>query len=145
MDLTSGPKTLLSELKRVIEENDSRNTNIKSFASLFHDNEIFPFRLENKYRNKDIWQLIIVPKDCERGKQTQIIISVNGNYNELQVHQIGLFLTASDVYRFINRLPMSERTMLLRTECLLLKWRWPEGLRMESMHVKEAPKAPARR
>ncbi len=33
---------------------------------------------------------IIVPKDCERG-------SVNGNYNELQVHQIGLFLTASDV------------------------------------------------
>lgn len=49
-DLTSGPKTLLSELKRVIEENDSRNTNIKSF----HDNEIFPFRLENQ----DIWQLI---------------------------------------------------------------------------------------
>jgi len=94
VDLTSDPKTLLSELKRVIGEDDSRNRNIKSFASLFDDNEIFPFRLKNKYRNKDIWQLFIVPKDCERGKQTQSIISVNGKYNELQVHQIGLFLAA---------------------------------------------------
>lgn len=109
--LTLGPKPLLSELKRVIDEDDSRNMDIKSFASLFGDHEISTFQLKTKYRYKDTWQLIIVPEDFERGKQIQSkqrIISTNGNHDESQAHQIG-FSIAALLSRWQFPLPSMDR------------------------------------